>query len=178
MPTVRGGKATEKFGNPSSSISSAPLALDTPLIIKAIDHNNTKHSEVCIKCSNMLESNDNCICCYMCSRWYHAKCSSLTNAQYNSISKIGDCIEWFCPSCKHVKNENKNLNSILVNKIEAFSDRLDEFESGMDRICQNRNKLYRHQASDSEKIRQLSFSEIVKKKRLIGISKTLIVKER
>ena len=52
----------------------------------------------CPSCQTKVGNNEDSICCDKCSKWYHLKCSELSQSQF-SIFKNEKSFEWLCKTC-------------------------------------------------------------------------------
>ena len=55
-------------------------------------------SEKCRKCWSQVGPKHKSICCDICNKWFHFKCSKLSKEEFNFYSKNADKI-WRCPYC-------------------------------------------------------------------------------
>ena len=53
--------------------------------------------KICIICQKVCNISDKCICCAVCNKWIHLKCSKLTIKQYENYSHSNDC--YYCKLC-------------------------------------------------------------------------------
>ena len=80
------------------------------------DYNNSKNEmvdgaqeeEYCIKnCKYSRKSKGQpMIMCDKCGRWYHTRCLSFTNEQFQKYNVKGKI--WYCPICSKMDIEDKN----------------------------------------------------------------------
>ena len=73
----------------------------------------------CAKCQVEFipDSNQRSICCNMCNKFYHLKCSKLTLASFFELSNNNET--WYCNSCtEYIFPFNSINNSKLLNCME------------------------------------------------------------
>jgi hypothetical protein len=58
----------------------------------------------CKVCIVEFDSTDDCLGCFSCGCWLHVSCTGMSSAQYSTILSLGDCVEYFCPSCANCKS--------------------------------------------------------------------------
>ena len=65
----------------------------------------------CIKCNIgfNLNSNQKSICCHLCKKYFHLKCSHLTLAKYSLLSTSNE--KWYCRTCTNSIFPFNNLDN-------------------------------------------------------------------
>lgn len=61
----------------------------------------TKH--MCVKCDKIIKANSSSLSCFNCKKWYHKKCSGLSNEVFDKLAldfKKSGINSWVCSSCK------------------------------------------------------------------------------
>ena len=53
--------------------------------------------KICVICQKVCKISHKCICCAVCNKWIHLKCSKLTIKQYENYSHSNDC--YYCKLC-------------------------------------------------------------------------------
>ena len=59
--------------------------------------NITVEDDKCPKCFKLVKNGQRGICCDICNKWYHLKCSLLKLSHFKSLEQSNE--SWFCRSC-------------------------------------------------------------------------------
>ena len=74
-----------------------------------------KQNSHCHKCNIRFKSNDNSICCDLCQKFYHLRCSRLTKKYFFGLSYSDE--SWFCRPCNELIFPFSSLDN---NKLHKF----------------------------------------------------------
>ena len=59
----------------------------------------------CLVCSRTGARNHRAVeCCFICKRWCHIKCGSISPRRYNELAKNNSILTWSCPECLYTRN--------------------------------------------------------------------------
>ena len=124
----------------------------------------------------------------------HISCGKLTSYQFDIILSLGECVEWFCPSCCKSKASlnfetsdalqhkvdllNKKLDKVVplishpTKIIESLSERVTSLErcrSGINQTTNNNDSLTPKVAPPNASQNGDSYASILKKVRTVGV---------
>ena len=98
------------------------------------------HNDACGLCNNIVTTGTSAIECAACERWFHQKCSHLTEENINAIDGI-QSILWFCKEClpaakkfsrpKALESIDKKLDALLESS-QQHQDSLVDTETEVD----------------------------------------------
>ena len=70
----------------------------TETVFESMYSEESEESVVLCKCNGQNDEETQCIECDHCKIWFHSKCVSLTNTNWNFLVENKDFL-WFCQSC-------------------------------------------------------------------------------
>ena len=106
------------------------------------DSETENESALCGDCGQECKVTDKALFCYMCERWFHAKCQKVSDEMYEVISKDSNSptpmIFWYCKSscslfARKVVNSMCDLKKGLEtvrSEVEQTSSRVEKIEKG------------------------------------------------
>ena len=96
----------------------------------------------CPKCSELVNDNEDSICCDLCDSWFHLKCSLLDRTKFQFLVE-NSSESWFCKFCikkslpfqSLTDNKLKNTIAFITEENENLFASLTNPETGMQRKC-------------------------------------------
>ena len=98
----------------------------------------------CGKCDNIVNEEDNAICCDACGIWFHAGCIKMSTDSYKAIERVHEWVSWFCKNCK-IKMTR------VVAKLNDIEVKLDNFERSIEAVIEEKVQEYVNERMDREK---------------------------
>ena len=82
------------------------------------------------------------ICCEICNKWLHLRCSKLTKLQFSTIWKSNE--DWFCESCVQeilpfAQIDNSKLKKLFINPQKSKISEFNKEIRNKCRICEKIN---------------------------------------
>lgn len=114
---------------------------------------------VCVACDKDIDKGDeDSIECGKCVNWCHKRCSNLTNAEYDILSRGNKQMSWTCKKC--LRQKNKKSDSLERSRLEIKMDKvLDLFGDFAERLL----KLEEEKVESSKNIEEKIVNEVDKK---------------
>jgi len=85
----------------SNTNSNVPILSNNSLVNTKNVFTDRLHN--CGHCNQFVQVDG--LLCFICSRWYHLSCCSISKEFYDSLSSVEESFEFFCNSCKKLKDE-------------------------------------------------------------------------
>ena len=131
-----------------------PAAVIVTLLLASgdIESNPGPVQYPCTVCEKPVKRNQRGIMCDGCSKWTHARCGGMEEAEYLLLTAQESC-EWFCPSCVQSKLPTASLSLLGINNSSMLlQSKIDEVSSTLNdtELPGVSNTSLQHSGSHSE----------------------------